>query len=122
MVAEYFVSRRLKREFKLPEKLPDHIDEIMKLLQAVTGDVRFTDDWKIAKADNKEGSVNMGEAWLDRIEAKGEARGIIIGEKKGMIRAFSADGHTLEEIAELVKEPISFVEEVLNSKPASTIE
>ncbi len=99
---------------------------------------RFTDDWKIAKADYMEGSVNMGEAWLDKIEAKGEARGIMIGEargiligeargeakgeKKGMIRAFNADGHTLEEIAELVKEPISFVEEVLNSKPASTIE
>ena len=91
----------------------------MKLLQAVTGDIRFTDEWKIVATQIKEGHSNMGEAWLDRIEARGEARGLAKGEKTGMIRAFKIDGHTLEEIAELVNEPVSFVAEVLSSSPVT---
>ena len=75
-----------------------------------------TDEWKVVKKQVKEGESKMGEAWMDRLEAKGEEKGV----KKGMIRAFSLDGHTLEEIAALVNEPISFVEDVLNSKTATS--
>ena len=112
IVADYFVCCRKKKKFRFPDKLPKHVDEVLKLLQAVTGDVRFTDNWKIVESSVKEGRKTMGEAWMDAMEARGEAR----GEIKGMIRAFNIVGYSVEDIAERVGKSVEYVKQIINGE------
>ncbi|MBQ2319703.1 MAG: hypothetical protein II374_00015, partial [Lachnospiraceae bacterium] len=55
-----------------------HIDEILKLLKAVTGDVRYTD---ILKYDGYKEAENMCEL-LDRLINEGLERGIEQGKQQ----------------------------------------
>ncbi len=49
IVAKYFVDRRKKRKISFPKKIPEHVDEVLKILTALTGDIRFTEGWKNEK-------------------------------------------------------------------------
>ncbi|MCR5543082.1 MAG: Rpn family recombination-promoting nuclease/putative transposase [Eubacterium sp.] len=111
IVAKYFADRRKKRKFEFPTKMPKHVDEVMKILTALTGDIRFTEGWKIIDSednDTKEGE-NMAEKWIDEIEERGEKRGIEIGK----IEAYNDAGFSIETIAEKVGTTIENVKKVL---------
>ena len=49
-----------------------HVNEVLKLLSAVTGDRRFEDAYNESMSER---SMNMSEAALDKIEARGKAEG-----------------------------------------------
>ena len=80
IVADYFAHHRTDPDYRPtdPEKFR-HTDEILKLFSVLMNDPRFEMTLKSEKGGKPN---NMCEA-LDRIEAKGEKRGILIGEKKG---------------------------------------
>jgi hypothetical protein len=63
-----------------------HVDEFLKLLQALTGDDRYFDVLNLLQKEAKKEGVNMCEI-LDKVEnrgiAIGEIRGEIRGEKRG---------------------------------------
>ena len=80
------------------------MDEVLKLLSAVTGDQRFTEGWIVS--EEKE-VTNMGEKWIDEIEN----RGIILGE----VKAYHRMGKTDEEIAVITGKPVDSIRDILRS-------
>ena len=60
-----------------------HVRELCEMMQAVTGDGRFTElvDELLKKGEKKEG-VRMCE-YLDMLEARGQKRGEKIGQERG---------------------------------------
>ena len=112
IVARYFVNRRKKQRFSFPSRIPDHVDEVLKLLSALTGDQRFTSGWVIQPEGNSKQKEDkgMGEKWIDEIEN----RGVI----KGQIMAYYDMGYSVETIAEKLHKTIKYVRQVLNLDPA----
>lgn len=107
IVAEYFICRRKNRAFSFPDRIPEHVDEVMKLLSVITRDRRFNEGWNaVVKKSNDREEVKMGEKWIDEIE------------KRGMIKAYYEDGHSIETIAEKLHTSIEYVKKVLASKLA----
>ena len=80
IVADYFVQKRMKRDYKPINKAIKHVDELLKLMTVLTGDSRFEE--QIKEMHKEEGEVRMCEV-LDKIENRGISRGIQIGETKG---------------------------------------
>ena len=95
--------------FILPKKAPRHVDEVIKLLAAITGDKRIAETWKVV---DEEGD-NMSEKWIDVIEARGEAKRMAIGETRGKILAYRDMGLTIDEIAKKINVSIDQVRKVL---------
>ncbi len=85
IVAKFFSEKR-----KNPEYVPDdpseirHVDEVLKLIAAVTGDDRYKEI--ITDKEEEEEVKNMCEV-ADRLEKRGMEKGIIEGRKEGMIKA-----------------------------------
>ena len=88
IVADYFVQKRMKRDYKPINKAIKHVDELLKLMTVLTGDSRFEE--QIKEMHKEEGEVRMCEV-LDKIENRGieigETRGRKIGEKLGEVKA-----------------------------------
>ena len=80
IVADYFVQKRMKKDYKPINKVIKHVDELLKLMTVLTGDRRFEE--QIKEMHKEEGEVRMCEV-LDKIEN----RGVKIGEKLGEIKA-----------------------------------
>ena len=80
IVADYFVQKRMKKDYKPINKAIKHVDELLKLMTVLTGDSRFEE--QIKEMHKEEGEVRMCEV-LDKIENRGISRGIEIGETKG---------------------------------------
>ena len=134
IVAEYFVCRRKNKAFQFPDKIPEHVDEIMKLLSVITRDRRFNEGWNAVVRNNKSRKEDgkMGEKWIDEIENRGQKRGEKIGEErgeargekrgltKGMIIAYYEDGRSIETIAEKVQTSIEYVKQVLGLESAKS--
>ena len=82
IVADYFVQKRENGDYSPSRDKLDHVQETLQLLSVMTGDRRFEEAW----SDNKTGQggvQNMCEV-LDRVEARGEARGRALGEARGV--------------------------------------
>lgn len=86
IIAEYFVNKRRNMEYTPSAQEIQHVDEFLKLLQALTGDDRYFDVLNLLQKEAKKEGVNMCEI-LDKVEnrgiAIGEIRGEIRGEKRG---------------------------------------
>ena len=87
------------------------MDEVIKLLAAITGDKRISETWNVV--DDKDGD-NMSEKWIDVIEARGEEK----GEVRGKILAYHDMGLTIDEIAKKINVSINQVRNVLGLEPA----
>jgi hypothetical protein len=122
IVAEYFVCRRKKRDYQPPDRIPEHVDEIMKMMSAITHDQRFVESWNevVRTQKGRKEDGKMGEKWLDKIEARGEARGEQRGITKGKIIAYYEEGRSIETIAEKVQTSIEYVKQVLGLEPAKS--
>ena len=68
IVADYFVQKRMKRDYKPIDKAIKHVDELLKLMTVLTGDDRFEE--QIKAVNEKKGEVRMCEV-LDKIENRG---------------------------------------------------
>ena len=80
VVANFFVKKRLNPEY-IPDDLTEikHVDEVLKLISAVSGDNRYYEAVKRTKGKVK----NMCEV-AERLEKRGIEKGIEKGIKKGM--------------------------------------
>ncbi len=77
IVADYFVQKRMKRDYKPINKAIKHVDELLKLMTVLTGDNRFEE--QIKEMHKEEREVRMCEV-LDKIEN----RGVKTGEVKAL--------------------------------------
>ncbi|MCR5778864.1 MAG: Rpn family recombination-promoting nuclease/putative transposase [Lachnospiraceae bacterium] len=80
IIADYFYKKYHCKYYVPSDTTIEHVDEFFKLMTALTGDNRFEQAInEMSEEDKKE--VRMCEI-LDKIEARGETRGIEIGEEK----------------------------------------
>ena len=77
IVADYFVQKRMKKDYKPINKVIKHVDELLKLMTVLTGDSRFEE--QIKEMHKEEGEIRMCEV-LDKIEN----RGVKTGEVKAL--------------------------------------
>ena len=78
-VADYFVQSRKNKDYTPAPGTIRHVHETLQLLEALTGDIRFEESFKLADG----GANTMSELLLDRMETKAEARGKEIGKEIG---------------------------------------
>ena len=78
IIAEYFINKRKNIDYIPSPQEIRHVDEFLKLMQALEGDDRYEEVLHALQKEEKKEGINMSEV-LDRIEN----RGIIIGEKRG---------------------------------------
>lgn len=99
IIAEYFVNKRKNIDYIPSAQEIKHVDEFLKLLQALTGDKRYYEVLDALQEEDKEG-IKMCEV-LERVENKGiaigEERGIIIGEERGHKEINQLNAILLEE-------------------------
>lgn len=79
IIAEYFVNKRKGADYVPSAQEIKHVDEFLKLLQALTGDKRYYEVLESLQETEKKEGLRMCEI-LDRVEN----RGIAIGEKRGI--------------------------------------
>ena len=107
IVADYFVQMRRNRDYIPSRQTIEYVDAVLKLLSALTRDYRFEE----AQNQFRKGEAVTMLSVLDKVEArgiaKGEARGIVKGEARGIAkgkadtaRRMLARGLSPEQIAE----------------------
>ena len=86
IVADYFYKKYHCEGYQPDDTVIKHVDEVLKLMTALTGDRRYEQVINDLLDSEKE-EVHMCEV-LDKVEARGieigEARGIEIGEARGL--------------------------------------
>lgn len=63
-----------------------HVEALCGMMEALTGDRRFTDQVEELLKKQEEGKEIVMCEYIDMLEARGEARGIMIGEERGEAR------------------------------------
>ena len=85
ILADYLYQMRINRDYIADETTIEHVEELLTLMSAMTGDNRFEETINDLKGKEK---INMCEV-LDRVEArgieKGSEQGIEQGVKRGTI-------------------------------------
>ena len=81
ILADYLYQMRVNRDYIADETTIEHVEELLTLMSAMTGDNRFEET--INELKGKE-NVNMCEV-LDRVEARGIEKGRIEGRQEGII-------------------------------------
>lgn len=79
IVADYFVQMRENNDYIPTKETIHHVQEVLQLMAVMNEDTRFEDAYYEERSDS-----NMCE-YLDRIEARGEARGLERGKIEGTI-------------------------------------
>jgi hypothetical protein len=99
IVADYFVQVRKNKDYIPSNDTMKYVDEVLKLMAALTGDYRFEN---YQRENAKGGSVKMCEV-LDKIENRGIAKGRAEGRIYGMVTTYlKATNLTPDEIANAV--------------------
>ena len=80
ILADYLYQMRANRDYIADETTIEHVEELLTLMSAMTGDNRFEET--INDLKGKE-NINMCEV-LDRVEARGIEKGIEQGIEKGI--------------------------------------
>ena len=81
ILADYLYQMRVNKDYIADETIIEHVEELLTLMSAMTGDNRFEETINDLKGREK---VNMCEV-LDRVEARGIEKGIEQGIKRGTI-------------------------------------
>ena len=97
ILADYMYQMRKNRDYIADKTNIGHVEELLTLMSAMTGDNRFEETINDFKGKEK---VNMCEV-LDRVEARGIEKGIEQGIKRG----------TLNTLISLVKDGILSLDE-----------
>jgi len=97
ILADYLYQMRVNKDYIADETTIEHVEELLTLMSAMTGDNRFEET--INELKGKE-NINMCEV-LDRVEARGIEKGIEQGIKRG----------TINTLISLVKDGILSIDE-----------
>ena len=81
ILADYLYQMRVNKDYIADETIIEHVEELLTLMSAMTGDNRFEETINDLKGKEK---INMCEV-LDRVEARGIEKGIEQGIKRGTI-------------------------------------
>ena len=117
-IAEYFVQKRLNHDYKPSKDMITHVDALLKMFSALTGDSRYE---QILYDNNltEGGSIGMCEI-LDKIEERGRNEGKIEGRIEGKIEGsvitYFECGKSIEFIADKLGISEEKVKDILNEQ------
>ena len=120
-MADYFVQMRKTGKYIPPDDKIIHVQEMLTLMSALTGNQIFTETYIVSKRkenanmrtfldDAKDEGIAIGKA--EGI-AEGKLEGKIEGKLEGKITARFEDGMSIEQIAEKTKVSVDLVISVL---------
>ena len=112
IVAKYFQAVRLKKDYKGSMEEIKHVDALLKMLSALTGDNSFEEVYNEGNLKNKKGGVTMCDV-VEKIENRGFTKG-----KEALVRQMlEAKLVTEQQIADLLKISVKEVKKIAAKVP-----
>ena len=99
IIAEYFINKRKNTDYVPSPQTIRHVDEFLKLMQALEGHDRYEEVLHAWQKEEKKEGLRMSEV-LDRIEN----RDIAIGEKRGEKRGRKKMAYELNQLYAILLE------------------
>ena len=127
IVADYFVQMQRSGDYVPSREEIKHVEAVLQLLSVMTDDTRFEDVLNLEDREEGTGGIHTMCEFLDRVEARGEARGVAIGEVRGAVKIYHEEMNLPP--SEIVKKIMvrfsldqstaeKYVEETLRLQPA----
>ena len=114
IVAKYFKTVRLKREYKGTNEEIRHVDALLKMLSALTGDNSFEEIYNVGNLDK--GGVTMCEV-VEKIKNEGRDEGVLAGKAELIRKMLDAKLVTEQQIADLLKISVKEVKKIAAKVP-----
>ena len=109
IVAKYFQTVRLKRDYKGSNEEIKHVDALLKMLSALTGDNSFEEVYNVGNL--KKGGVTMCEV-VEKIKNEGRDEGVLAGKAELIRRMLDTNFATEQQIADLLKISVKEVKKI----------
>ena len=110
IVAKYFQTVRLKREYKGTNEEIRHVDALLKMLSALTGDNSFEEVYNVGNLDK--GGVTMCEV-VEKIKNEG----VLAGKAELIRKMLDTNFATEQQIADLLKISVKEVKKIAAKVP-----
>lgn len=107
IVAKYFQTKRLKKDYTGSTEIMRHVDETLKMLSSLTGDNSFETVYN-ENINSENGAVTMCDV-VKKIEDT--------GRDKVIIQLLETNTLTAEQIAAALKLPIETIKEIAQKVP-----
>ena len=114
IVAKYFQTVRLKREYKGTNEEIRHVDALLKMLSALTGDNSFEEVYNVGNLDK--GGVTMCEV-VEKIKNEGRNEGVLAGKAELIRKMLDTNFATEQQIADLLKISVKEVKKIAAKVP-----
>ena len=109
-VAKYFQTVRLKKNYKGSNEEIRHVDALLKMLSALTGDNSFEEVYN--ESNLQDGGVTM-EGFIEKYKNQGRTEAQV-----SIVRnLIESNAGTIEQIAEWVKLPVEEVKKIASKVP-----
>ena len=113
IVAKYFQTLRLKKDYKGSNEEIRHVDALLKMLSALTGDKSYEEVYN--NGNFIEGGVTM-EGFIEKYTNKGRTEAQV-----SIVRnLIESNAGTIEQIAEWVKLPVEEVKKIASKVPVKS--
>ena len=114
IVAKYFQSIRIKKNYKGSTEEIKHVDALLKMLSALTGDNSFEEVYNVGNL--KKGGVTMCEV-VEKIKNEGRNEGVLAGKAELIRKMLDANFATEQQIADLLKISVKEVKKIAAKVP-----
>ncbi|WP_407436578.1 Rpn family recombination-promoting nuclease/putative transposase [Treponema sp.] len=114
IVAKYFQTIRLKKNYKGSTEEIKHVDALLKMLTALTGDNSFEEVYN--EGNLKKGGVTMCEV-VEKIKNEGRNEGVLAGKAELVRKMLDAKLVTEQQIADLLKISVKEVKKIAAKVP-----
>lgn len=114
IVAKYFQTLRLKKDYKGSTDEIKHVDSLLKMLSALTGDNSFEVVYN--EGNFQKGGVTMCDV-VEKIKNEGRVEGILAGKAELVRKMLDAKLVTEQQIADLLKISVKEVKKIAAKVP-----
>ena len=114
IVAKYFQSIRIKKNYNGSTEEIKHVDALLKMLSALTGDNSFEEVYNEGNLDK--GGVTMCEV-VEKIKNEGRNEGVLAGKAELIRKMLDANFATEQQIADLLKISVKEVKKIAAKVP-----
>ena len=110
IVAKYFQSIRVKKNYKGSTEEIRHVDALLKMLSALTGDNSFEEVYNV-------GNLKKGDVTMCEVVEKIKNEGVLAGKAELIRKMLDANFATEQQIADLLKISVKEVKKIAAKVP-----
>lgn len=115
-VAKYFQTKRKNEKYIPTDDEIKHVDSLLKMFTALTGDNRFESVYNQSNLKNKKGGVTMCE-FVQEFVNEGLEKGRLEGKAEIIRTMLDAKALTVEQIADILKLPVDEIKKIAEKVP-----